>query len=148
MKSASEIENPEVRALAGRAEAFVAGFHWCTGVRSCAGAFAIAGVLGVFRVDLTPARPDVDSTVWVIVGDIPSAYVAFDDGDNWQDALRGYVDEMQSWVDAVRAGSSIEDLIPVNAAPTLEHANMLAGRLQFIRDRLVNVDPASLESDV
>ncbi|HKO20199.1 MAG TPA: hypothetical protein VJU82_15080 [Acidobacteriaceae bacterium] len=148
MKSASEIENSEVRALARRAESFVAGCRWCAEVRSCAAAFAIAGVVGVFRVDLTPVRPDVDSTVWVVVGDIPPAYIAFDDGDDWQDALRGYTDEMQKWVDAVRAGASIEELVPVNVSPTREHAEILAGRLQFIRDRLVNVDPASLESDV
>jgi hypothetical protein len=32
--------------------------------------------------------------------------------------------------------------------PTEEHADMLASRLKFIRDQLVTVDPASLESDV
>jgi len=36
----------------------------------------------------------------------------------WQDALDGYIAEMQSWVDAVRAGDSIDELIPVNAAST------------------------------
>jgi len=57
----------------------------------------------------------------------------------WQDALDGYIAEMQSWVDAVRAGDSIDELIPVNAASTPENAAMLASRLEFIRTRLVDL---------
>jgi hypothetical protein len=148
MKTTSEIEDPEVRAFAQRAEDFVARFPWCAHVDRCAAAFAIAGVLGVFRVDLTPAHADADPTVWVVIGDAPSAYLVFDEGDTWQDALRGYVEEMQLWVDAVRAGGSVAELIPVNVPPAQEYADMLASRLTFIRSRLIDVDPTTLESDV
>lgn len=51
-------------------------------------------------------------------------------------------------VDAVRAGESVEELIPVNARPTPEYAAMLAGRLAFIRENLIDADPVSLASDV
>ena len=86
--------------------------------------------------------------VWVVVGDVPSAYLVHEPGDSWQDALREYVAEMNSWVTAVRTGTSLDDVIPVNAPPTMEYANMLASRLDFIQTRLVDVDPASVESDV
>jgi hypothetical protein len=141
-------EDDEVKALAAQARAFAEGFAWCERVTACEAGFAIAGVLGVFRVQLvpTPGR-GADPVVWVVVGDVPPAYLAFEEGDGWQDALRGYVEEMQWWVDAVREGASLDDLIPVNVPPTAEHADMLASRLAFIRERLVAVDPASLESD-
>lgn len=86
--------------------------------------------------------------VWIIVGDLPSAYIVHEPGDSWQDALLGYVAEMDRWVDAARTGAPVEDLIPVDAAPTPENANMLASRLDFIRTNLLDVDPDSVESDV
>jgi hypothetical protein len=145
---AADIRDPEVQALAQRARSYVDRFLWCGEITECALGFAIAGVLGVFRVGLRPARAGVDPTVWVVVGDVPPAYLAYEDGDTWQDALRGYVDEMQAWVDAVRASESVDDLIPVNVAPTVEYADMLASRLAFIRERLIDVDAESPESDV
>ena len=147
MKSVADIEHPEVRALATQAERFVAGFRWCAHVTRSSLGFAIAGVLGVFRIDLVPAGPEVDPTVWVVVGDLPPAYLAFEPGDTWQDALAGYIHEMQKWVNAVRAGEGVTELIPVNVSPTTEYADLLESRLQLLRERLVAVDPETLESD-
>jgi len=86
--------------------------------------------------------------VWVVVGDLPPAYLAHEVDDSWQDALRGYVEEMSVWVEAARSGSSLDDVIPVNVPPTPEYADMLASRLDFIRTRFVEVDPDSVASDV
>src|SRR5438128_250881 len=149
MKSARRIESAEVEALATRARRFVETFAWCERVTNCDLGFAIAGVLGVFHIELIPTpERGAEPTVWVVVGDVPPAYLAFEEGDTWQDALRGYVEEMQQWVDAVRTRESLDEVIPVNVSPTREHADMLASRLQFIRERLVSVDAASLDSDV
>jgi hypothetical protein len=149
MESGAQVESIEVQELATRARSFVESFAWCERVTGCSLGFAIAGVLGVFRLELVPAQArGADPTVWVVVGDVPPAYLIFEDGDTWQDALRGYSEEMQRWVDAVRTGESLDDVIPVNVPATEEHADMLASRLKFIRDQLVTVDPASLESDV
>jgi hypothetical protein len=102
-------------------------------------------VLGVFRVELRPAGAGADPTVWAVVGDVPPAYLAYEPGDTWQHGLRAYVDEMQAWVDAVRAGAGVDDLIPVNVPPSAEYADMLASRLAFIRDRLLDASPVPPE---
>lgn len=147
MKPAADIVNRDVRALAARAEAYVEGFGWCAGVRGSALGFALGGTLGVFRVELVPAGPGVDAAVWVVVGDLPPAYLACDDGDGWQDALRGYVAEMRRWVAAVHDGESTAALVPVDAPPTVLYADLLARRLDFLQQRLVDADPASLRGD-
>ena len=64
-----------------------------------------------------------------------------------QDALRSYVDEMRAWTEAIRTGADVSNLIPVNVAPTLEHAAMLTSRLEFIDRNLVNVPAESVEGD-
>ena len=120
-------------------------------LRDIRGVVPVSGFYWVERTGVAPDRDKsvwgTDPKVWVVLGDLPPAYLAFDEGDTWQDALRGYVEEMQQWVNAVRAGESLEDVIPVNVSATREHADILATRLQFIRERLVSVDAASLESD-
>jgi hypothetical protein len=133
--------------MADRAVRFVQAFPWCIHVTRCMPAFAVAGVVGVFQIDLQPAV-GADPTVWAVTGDVPPAYVAFEENDSWRDALEGYVYEMQAWVDAVAAGTSVDDLIPVNVLPTRDYAEMLNSRLGFIRRNLLEVDPASLSSDV
>lgn len=147
MKLAAEIEHPEVRDFARRAQAFVEGFGWCERVTACRLAFAVAGILGIFRIDLVPAGTGADPIVWAVVGDLPPAYLAFDEGDTWQDALRGYVAEVGAWVEAVRTGVSLQDVIPVNAPPTPSYADELEGRLRFLRAKFLEVDPRSVESD-
>jgi hypothetical protein len=134
--------------LTQTAERFLAAQPWCARVRSVTPIFGISGVLGVFRCTLLPASPDADVMVWVIVGDLPPAYIVHEPGDGWQDALYGYVGEMRRWVEAVRAGESLDEIIPVNASPTTENAALLASRLDFIQKNLLDVDPDSVESDV
>src|SRR4051812_35145662 len=97
--------------LTDAATLFVEGFEWCERVIECVPHLEIGDVLGVCKVDLVPASANADSTVWSIVGDIPPAYIAFEPGDSWRDALRGYTYEMDRWVWAVRAGQPVDELI-------------------------------------
>jgi hypothetical protein len=147
VKPVTEIEHPEVRAYAQRAIAFISDFRWCRDVTACALGFAVAGILGVFRVDLVPDG-GADPTVWVIVGDLPPAYIAYDAGDSWQDALRGYVAEMREWTVAAATGADVSGLIPVNVPPTPDYAAQLSGRLDFLERNLLDVGPESFEGDV
>jgi len=145
MDALEQLESPDEKMLAARAQRFVEGFAWCERVTGCSHEFAIGHILGVFRVHLVPVRDrSADPVVWVVVGDVPPAYLAYDEGDTWQLALKGYVAEMQLWVTATRTGDSVKDLIPVSVPPTVEYADMLESRLRFILERIVDVDPDTL----
>ena len=98
---------------------------------------AIAGVVGVFLCEIEPNSRDVDDVLWVIVGDLPSAYLVTDDSPTAEAALRTYIDLMNEWVGAVKKGDSVDKLIPVNVAPNAEHARMLESRLRFLRERVL-----------
>jgi len=60
-----------------------------------------------------------------------------DDNPTAADALDAYCLEMELWVEAVKGGKSVENLIPVNVAPTLENAEQLGGRLVFLRSEIL-----------
>lgn len=122
--------------MAIEAELFLLGQKWCKKILNGYLDIAWEGILGVFWFEIEPTIKDVDSTTWVIVGDLPSAYIC-NDNPNGVSALDAYVHEMQSWVDAVRAGQAVDDLITVNVSPTIEFADMLESRLRFIQGRLL-----------
>jgi len=134
----SDIEDPEVFALADEAREFLESQHWCERTGNGWLAFAVPGVLGVFLFDVRGNQRDVDPQVWVVVGDLPSAYIAQPADAGWQDVLSGYVYEMRRWVAAVEAEASVAELIPVDVAPTREHAAMLTRRLDFIQTELLD----------
>jgi len=145
--SAERIRNPEVAELARRASAFLLSHAWCRSVTSVHLAWAVAGVVGVFQLKLVPARKDIDDTLWVVVGDVPPAYLVCDESPSWREALESYVYEMRRWVSAVRKGESVEDIIPVNVEPTLSGADELDGRLTFISDRILSPAAGEIEGD-
>ena len=67
-----------------------------------------------------------------MVGDLPAAYLVCDDAPTWREALRSYADEMGKWVAAVRARTSLMDVIQVGVEPTLENADKVESRLRVI----------------
>jgi hypothetical protein len=62
--------------------------------------------------------------------------------------LDGYIGEMEAWIEAVENGRPTDELIPVNAAPTLQNAEALKSRLAFLeREILVELPGKDLEVD-
>lgn len=126
----------EQNGLAREALAFIRGFSWCDAVLDLYEGIADPDILGVFLTRIRPARPDVDEWLWIIVGDLPPAYLVTDRAPNPACALDGYIGLMREWVNAAERGASVDDLIPVNVPPTREYAKMLGGRLRVLSEFL------------
>lgn len=92
----------------------------------------------MFLINIEPSEPGVDDWLWVVVGDIPPAYLVTDNAPDPISALGAYNEVMQDWVDAVNQGQPVENLIPVNAPPTKEYATMLQSRLTFLKEQLLS----------
>ena len=131
-----------LQGMAAEAERFLQSFEWCRATRKGWFGWGIGGVVGVFLWELEASSENADTRLWVIVGDVPPAYLVTDQSPAPLLALNAYVDLVQDWVDAVRSGRPTDDCIPVNVAPTLEWANALQRRLDFIREKIL--DRASL----
>lgn len=131
-------DREELNSLSKEAIAFLMGFGWCTSIAAAYLALAVPNVFGVFLINLVPTRPEVDNWLWVVVGDIPPAYLVVDHCSDGIKALETYLREMRRWVETVNKGESVEDCIPVNCAPTKKNAKDLSERLtllnQFISD--------------
>jgi hypothetical protein len=147
MACLSDLTCDEHLALARKANDFLTAFRWCAGIKESFLAFDCGRVLGVFLSRIEPRFIGVDDHLWVVVGDVPPAFLVCDDAPDWVGALRCYVREMQRWVDAVRLNAGLNGIIPVNVSPSLEHAEMLSSRLGFIQEHLIDGKPFSDEGD-
>jgi hypothetical protein len=121
------------------ADLFITEFSWCCGIKNAYLGFGVADLIAVFLCELDRTSPKVDEWLWVVVGDVPPAYLVLDRTENPADALEVYITEMQKWVDAVRQGRAVVDLIPVNTPPELEYADMLSSRLDALRAYLAEL---------
>ena len=131
------VETKFLREMAVEARDFICSNEWCERIKHQYLAFGVGGVVAVFLVEITPQSEDVDTHLWVVVGDLPSAYIVVEDNPTAADALDAYCSEMETWVEAVKKGESVDGLIPVNAPPTHEYAEQLNSRLGFLRSKIL-----------
>ncbi|GBC94071.1 hypothetical protein HRbin15_02578 [bacterium HR15] len=135
----------EIREMAQEAEQFLRSHAWCQSVRQGYLDRGWAGVLAVFYFEIEPAPNSLaDQAVWVIVGDLPPAYLDIVHCPSGAAALEGYVGAMWEWVEHVKQGKPVEGLIPVyyrgslrRVPPTREMAQLLESRLRFIEEHIL-----------
>jgi hypothetical protein len=133
----------EVRLLGAmlvEAERWLRQFRWCCGVRRRYFGLGIGAVVAVFLFEIENAASPDDQLLWVIVGDLPPAYLVVDEARNAHQALSAYVALMREWVEAAGAGRPVGDLVPVNVAATPANAFMLAQRLDLLERDVLGTD--------
>lgn len=120
--------------LAAEAAGYIRNFHWAPPIRDMPLAFGIGKVIGLYLARFErPIEGGDDDELWIVVGDMPPAYFVTDYTSAPADALEAYCELMQDWADAVVANDDLSQVYPVFAAPTQEHAEMLLGRIAYIR---------------
>jgi hypothetical protein len=128
----SSEETVELRQMMDEASKYLRAFSWCADILESYLGIGFPGVVGVFLFKIRPARAGIDEWIWIVVGDLPYAYITSEDAPNPACALDGYIGAMEEWVQAAQAGRPITDIIPVNVPPTPENANRLASSLKFL----------------
>lgn len=125
----------EVLELVKRARNYLSSMSWCERILNGWMACSYGYIIGVFYFHITPSQHGVPRYVWIIVGDLPPAYLDISYCTNPTEVIDGYVCEMQEWVDRVLRGEPIDDsVIPVNVPPERKWAELLKSRLELIRD--------------
>jgi hypothetical protein len=134
-------ESARLREMESRARAFLSGFGWCESIEDFYFGEGIGGVVAVFLARIRPSKPEIDEYLWIIVGDLPYAYLVTEDCPNPRRALESYVNEMRRWVALAKEGKSSPDVIPVNVPATPEWANALEGRLNTLEEKIIPIWP-------
>lgn len=133
---------------ATRSRGLLDAFEWAKRTGRAWVGKCIPGALGLFLLELDPPGPQVDRYVWIVVVDLPPACLSSVYARSPRSALDGYIGEMEAWIEAVENRRPTDELIPVNAAPTLQNAEALKSRLAFLeREILVELPGKDLEVD-
>jgi hypothetical protein len=119
------------------AEQYLRSFSWCKSIVESFFGDGIGGIVAIFLFRIEPAHEGVDNWLWVVVGDIPHAYLVVDSCKTPSDALQGYIREMRKWVDLARKGRSSKEVIPVNVPATPEWAEALQSRLDTLEQDIL-----------
>ncbi|MCC6489592.1 MAG: hypothetical protein IT364_18990 [Candidatus Hydrogenedentes bacterium] len=130
-------ETGDLLAMLNCAETYLKSFDWCPGVAERYLGYWLEGVIAVFLFELEAKIHDTDDLIWVVVGDVPSAYLVCDNASEPASALAVYCEMMEDWARAVLSISRLDEVFPVAAEPTPSHANMLLSRTKFIREELI-----------
>ncbi|WP_434155751.1 hypothetical protein [Pseudomonas sp. JZ134] len=116
---------------------FINNFHWCKEILESYIGMYYSGIIGVFLYRILPANPSVDEWIWIIVGDLPPAYLTTDQCPNPATALDGYIGAMEQWIKAVDSNQPVDDLIPINAEANKDNAILLSKRLKFLDSKIL-----------
>lgn len=123
----------EVTVSLNEAKNYLSGFDWCLRIIDGWVAASFGYILNVFCFKIQPDNKSCnDEFVWVIVGDIPPAYIDVVSAPTVSDALKTYINIIQDWVDNVNDGNSVEDCFPINVPQERKYAEMLAIRLKLL----------------
>jgi hypothetical protein len=126
------------------ARAFLLAQSWCRAVRVLTLKKWIEGVLALLYAEIEPEpQSGAAEAVWVVVGDLPPAYLDVPSVPAYREALEAYIALLEEWVEAVRSGEPIDELMPIYhrhslapVPPTLRFAEMIALRIRFLQDLL------------
>jgi hypothetical protein len=122
---------------ANEAFAYLSQFNW---VKSIAKAELLAGVsniIAVVKCEIVPAQEGVDTLLWVISGDLPSAYLVLDDAETPVQAVEIYCKIMGDWANAVLKRRNLREYYPVAAPPTKENAKRLLSRIELLQKKII-----------
>jgi len=136
MSGEDEQEAELLKEHLGEAHKYLHTFTWCRAIKDEFFGCGVGGVVAVFLFRIDPDE-GADEWLWVIVGDLPSAYLVTDEASDACKALSVYCRLMDDWIYAVRTGAALDDVYPVAADPTPENAAMLAARIRLLRDEIL-----------
>lgn len=137
IKGEDEEETRKLKSMLQRAKAYIGKFTWCPPIARAYMGLGIGGVVGVFLIQLKEKIKGQDEYLWVVEGDLPSAYLVIDNAQDPISALEIYCELMEDWILAVEKGDSLKDVYPVDAPADKKHAAMLRSRIQFIRGKIL-----------
>ena len=134
-----QAETRQLREMLHRAETYLRSFKWCPPVVERFLGYGVGGVIAVFLFKLAEKINGTDDFLWVVEGDVPSAYLVTDNAPDPTSVLEIYCEMMEEWANAVLNGSPLDVVFPVGAPATRDNANMLLSRTRFIREKLIPI---------
>jgi hypothetical protein len=135
MKGDDEEETQLLREMSVEADEYLRSFPWCNRVLGSFFGGGVGGIFAVFLFRIDASRPAVGPWIWIVVGDIPPAYLPFEDAESPAEVFRTYMWGMRNWVELARQGRKgtvADNVPPINVPASPEWAEKLAHKLHLL----------------
>ncbi len=123
-----------LRKMFEHAREYISSFSWCQGVLDSYFGGGVGGIFAVYFFHIQPSRSDVDPWIWIVVGDIPPAYLPLSDCESPPEVFETYIRGMGRWVEFARKaqarGEVPKDVPPIDLPATPEWAERINQRLR------------------
>lgn len=128
-------DTASLQQMAKSARDYIASFTWCPPIKATYLASGVGAVVAIFLFKFSKKIQQADDQLWVVVGDLPSAYLVVEEDDS--PALERYCGLMEDWVAAVRDSGALSEVFPVSTEPTVENAESLERRIAFLLAEII-----------
>ena len=128
-----ELDTKLLQQMAQEAVTYVRSFLWCIELHEQYFGDGIGGVVALFLFRVTIRGSEDPEWIWVIVGDIPSAYMEVEPSYSPRAALLRYIEGVEEWLAAPEEERASGDLIPIEVPPGAESIDMLRRRTGTLR---------------
>ncbi len=136
MTGEDEEETAQLKLALDEARAYLRNFTWCRSIQRELFGLGVGGVVCVFLFQLI-CDAGIDDTLWVVCGDLPTAYLVPDAAPTPSAALGVYCALMDEWIAAARGKGDLTNVFPVAAKPTEMNATQLEKRIAFLRREVI-----------
>lgn len=122
-----------LRRMSEQAKQYLASFSWCDAVLNSYFGGGVGGIFAVFLFHIRPARRSIDPWIWIVVGDVPPAYLPLEDCKSPRAVFMTYLEGMRRWVELARqgrTGTADDGVPPINVPATPGNAAELDLKLQ------------------
>ena len=136
LKAKTKVDK-EIKKLSEEAYNYLKQQAWCKEVEEGWLAEGWGYILGIFLFRINPSSKNVDDYVWIVVGDIPPAYIDIESAQTIEEVLKSYILIMRDWTHAVLNKLSLTESFPVAVDPSEKMANMLNRRLDLLESEIL-----------
>jgi hypothetical protein len=138
MTGEDEEETAQLKLSLDEARVYLMNFSWCQSIQRELFGLGVGGVVAVFLFQIVcDTGTEVDDTLWVVCGDLPTAYLVPDNAPTPTAALDVYCGLMDEWIITVRKKGDLGNVFPVAAKPTEVNAAQLEKRVAFLRSEVI-----------
>jgi hypothetical protein len=137
LRGEDEQDTSLLRNLAEEAVRYVRSFEWCVELHEKYFGDGIGGVVALFLFRITIRDFEAPEWVWIIVGDLPPAYLGFHGFPSPREALLLYIEGVEEWLAASPEERASGDLIPIEVPPKPELIQMLGVRVAALRSAVL-----------
>ena len=88
--------------MSQKADDYITSFRWCPTIKEKYFGFGVGGIVAVFLYHFDSMINQSDDWLWIVTGDLPSAYFVVDAASSPMEALERYCELMEDWAKSIK----------------------------------------------